>query len=555
MTSAIITVTQGDFLYIDEWIQYHHNIGVDLFLIAYNGDHKNFDKLSKYDYVKYFDFSTNNQTNLFNEFDGKISKMGWVNFWSNTANILFLYLKTFFKDKVKYVALIDTDEFISPNEKIENITQYLDNIYNQNLLSEFIHMQFYNGDNHIYYEDKPVLKRFTYAKNNEPYDDGKTKGFKKSIINIQHNEIDNLRIWGFHDNSYSHELNNLPFDKIVLKHFFTKSLEEWIMKMDPYNDKDYFKRFKGKLFGNIGYYMYNDITEEGIKVIPNLLKKYNIDYYPEIEEIDNDFRNIYMKYNNIKLEDYMIWCTYHDKKLIDEFKLKESDTFKLFYTKKDLPNRYSINHLQQFLCEWVTQYYVWKNCIKTKYVGFCHYRRIINVDEDVLKTFKENNIYYHHYFPLRFAKCIKDEWLLGGLNLHVDLIKEYLQTKEKYNKYLDCFDYVMNNQPCMNFGELYVCKWDIFEELMEFIEDYIKFLFYKLFNIEYKELYEYSVEEHRQMAVFLNNINWNLFEQEHIKKGDWDPNNTPPFYGGNRSLAFMIEMVEGLFWELYKKTN
>ena len=110
----------------------------------------------------------------------------------------------------------------------------------------------------------------------------------------------------------------------------------------------------------------------------------------------------------------------------------------------------------------------------------------------------------------------------------------------------------MNNQSYMNFGELYVCKWDIFEELMEFIEDYIKFLFYKLFNIESKELYKYSIEEHKQMAIFLNNTNWNLFEQEHIKRGDWDPNNPPPFYGGDRSLAFMIEMVEGLFWELYK---
>ena len=320
-------------------------------------------------------------------------------------------------------------------------------------------------------------------------------------------------------------------------------------------------------YDQLSFYLNNENYNKRTKFIDELKAQNivieNIQFagYPRclafiIESIIGLYFNIFMNNNNLNNEsykiDYMIWCTYHDEKLIDEFKLKETDTFKLFYTKKDLPNRYSINHLQQFLCEWVTQYYVWKNYIKTEYVGFCHYHRIINVDENVLKTLKENNIYYHHYFPLRFAKCIKDEWLLGGLNLHVDLIKEYLQTKEKYSKYLDHFDYVMNNQSYMNFGELYICKWDIFEELMEFIEDYIKFLFYKLFNIEYKELYEYSIEEYKQIAIFLNNTNWNLFEQEHIKRGDWDPNNPHPFYGGDRSLAFMIEMVEGLFWELYE---
>ena len=34
--TCILTVTQGDFDYIEEWIEYHHNIGIDLFLIGYN---------------------------------------------------------------------------------------------------------------------------------------------------------------------------------------------------------------------------------------------------------------------------------------------------------------------------------------------------------------------------------------------------------------------------------------------------------------------------------------------------------------------------------------
>ena len=31
--------------------------------------------------------------------------------------------------------------------------------------------------------------------------------------------------------------------------------------------------------------------------------------------------------------DYKIWCTYHDKNLIDKYDLKETENFKLYYTK------------------------------------------------------------------------------------------------------------------------------------------------------------------------------------------------------------------------------
>ena len=84
-----------------------------------------------------------------------------------------------------------------------------------------------------------------------------------------------------------------------------------------------------------------------------------------IESIIGLYFNIFMDNNNMKTikMDYMIWCTYHDKKLIDEYQLKETSNFKLFYTKDNLDG-YSLNYVQKYLCEWVTQYYVWKNNLK-----------------------------------------------------------------------------------------------------------------------------------------------------------------------------------------------
>lgn len=245
---------------------------------------------------------------------------------------------------------------------------------------------------------------------------------------------------------------------------------------------------------------------------------------------------------------YKIYCTYHNKKLVDEYNLKETNNFKLFYTKDNLEG-YSLNHLQLYLNEFVTQYYIWKNNIKSDYVGFCHYRRIININEHILEDLQKNNIYLAQYWSLSYTS-IKEEWLLDGLNIHVDLVKEYLKTNEKYVKYLENFDYIMNNQNCINFGELYICKWEIFDKLMNFIEGYIQFLFYKLFNIEYKELYEYTLEEYQILIKYLNDTNLNLHKEEHIKRGDYSRNLT--FFGGDRALGFAIEMTEALFWELDK---
>lgn len=42
-----------------------------------------------------------------------------------------------------------------------------------------------------------------------------------------------------------------------------------------------------------------------------------------------------------------------------------------------LPNIFYLNY---FLCEFTTFYYVWYNKIMSKYIGFCHYRRLLPID-------------------------------------------------------------------------------------------------------------------------------------------------------------------------------
>ena len=252
--------------------------------------------------------------------------------------------------------------------------------------------------------------------------------------------------------------------------------------------------------------------------------------------------------------DVKIYCTYHDPKLIDEYNLKETENFKLFYTKSDLSG-YSINYTELYLNEFVTQYYIWKNQIKSEYVGFCHYRRnfLNSINDSILKQLDKEGVYTFNYSDLRFGKNIKEELLLGGLNNHIDLLKEYINIYYPNNK--NQIVNILINCNKISFGELYIAKWDIFNQLMEFINNYIIFIFNRLLNINHNELYEYTLQDYDKLALYLNNTNWNLYKEEHIKNNTWNDDNPPPFYGGKRSIGFMIEMFEGIFWELNKLTN
>jgi len=270
--------------------------------------------------------------------------------------------------------------------------------------------------------------------------------------------------------------------------------------------------------------------------------------------------------------DYKIWCTYHDKKLIEEYNLRELNNFKLFYTKENFENNViSLNYVQEFLNEWVTQYYVWKNNIKSDLVGFCHYRRNIYqyINDDLL-----NHVYnysqYKTFITAPVNIVIKGNYLYDcndysilmdykffGLELHYDLILNYI--KENYSSYIyertiKVFNSVYSRQ---NYGEIYICKWNIFCELMKFIDEYIKYLFNKLCNLPIKELYEYTYEEYDNLSHYLNNENFRLRKEYIDKIFNLNTVDTSKFQfaGYPRSIAFMIEYIIGIFWNIFINGN
>lgn len=270
--------------------------------------------------------------------------------------------------------------------------------------------------------------------------------------------------------------------------------------------------------------------------------------------------------NNIE---YKIYCTYHDKKLINEYQLKETSNFKLFYTKDNLDG-YSLNYVQKYLCEWVTQYYVWKNNLKEDIIGFCHYRRnIMNAINNDLLEHVINYSQYKTFMPIPINQLIKNnysydfdncsillDYKLFGLELHYDLILDYV--KENYSPYIvKRTNEVLNSSSVsQNFCELYICKWDVFNNLMIFVDGYIKYLFIKLCNLQKKELYNYTYDEYDQLSFYLNNENYNKKTKflDELKAQNIVIENIQ-FAGYPRCLAFIIESIIGLYFNIFMNAN
>lgn len=266
--------------------------------------------MPKYDYVRYFDFSIND--NPINErFDAK--KLGYFACYEPEDAYIkrnvspqvamldnMLHCVKYMYPNIDYTIVIDTDEFINIKNGITNINDFLDKFFPKINSSCQIQMCFYSSDD-IYYEDKPCRERFNKGKflMNRDLD----PGCHKIIINNKHWDFPKINIMSAHYCSLY--INGFRFDRniIELQHFFTKSLEEWISKFNRNNDRSYIDRFKGALIKHFFYDFsgnkFNEITEEKMKAIPELLKKYNIDYDPSTEEIDDEIRELYKKYNNL----------------------------------------------------------------------------------------------------------------------------------------------------------------------------------------------------------------------------------------------------------------
>lgn len=164
----------------------------------------------------------------------------------------------------------------------------------------------------------------------------------------------------------------------------------------------------------------------------------------------------------------------------------KNDCYKEFITTHtpELPN---INPLNRFLSEFVAMWYVWKNNIYSQYVGFCHYRRLIKLQDIRLdkldgkiqyfykqtwnKDFLKRTFFGNDEYPFisrRTGQGMPEhistdviEYLKSQTIIPQNILKEYCNPTDKF--------YYYNR-------EIFFCEWDIFCDLMKFINGYVDFI-------------------------------------------------------------------------------
>ena len=168
-----------------------------------------------------------------------------------------------------------------------------------------------------------------------------------------------------------------------------------------------------------------------------------------------------------------IWCSYHNNKLIKEYNLQNTNIIKLFNTSKVNIKGENINYLNEYLGEFCTLYYVWKNNIKSDIIGFCHYRRMFN--KIYYDFINENNV---QIFQDSFCEFSKNNIIGNGLNEYL-----LLNCKDFYDK----LNWI-NNEKGFNCSlkTMFISKWDIFEDICKFIFGYLDFIFDK-YNLNWKK--------------------------------------------------------------------
>lgn len=160
------------------------------------------------------------------------------------------------------------------------------------------------------------------------------------------------------------------------------------------------------------------------------------------------------------MEDLIIWRTYHKKELVDLYSLKDDPPYRLFNSNDLDVVGENINKLNPFYSELVTLYWVWKNKVKSKYVGFCHYRRVfgqtVELEDDEVQVLESMN------FGMSVFQYYK---LCHNYNDMYDMFEILNSIYGEGNKYVD---YMLNSQVFIPYCSFIMC-YERFEQLCEFL--------------------------------------------------------------------------------------
>ncbi|MCL2848261.1 MAG: glycosyltransferase family 92 protein [Firmicutes bacterium] len=266
---AVQCIARQEEKYFKEWIEHHLRIGIEFIYIYDNNDVSDKGKLEKF-----------LQSALSLEDFSKIKVIPWH------EAMLFQQFEALndcvekHKSDIKWLLSIDLDEFFIVEKPMAEFLEdfsYASQVY--------FSWESIGADGQLHYENKPVVKRFKNTFDCKDYGQGKimfrpkrlkqwsihsAELFQGKTVNVLHKEIEV-------PDSYNH-----IYKTAWIKHYFTKSLEEWMEKM------------RRGCADHLWCRRYSHFFE----VNPDLIKHYNVTFSKQVQVHGNSSEELlYDKYD------------------------------------------------------------------------------------------------------------------------------------------------------------------------------------------------------------------------------------------------------------------
>ena len=216
MKTAICVIIKDEQDYLDEWLDYHLNLGIDeIYLYEDYGSLSHSTIAEKYGdraHLNSIDVIFQNNFNWFREYSPKKDSL--------IQEKLFFWFPITYKEQFDWILFIDLDEFLILKQPLH---QLLDEYTDKSGI--LLNWRWYGANGHIKKPEgkvmdnytKPVTSTFDYHWAYKSFMNCKNWTYWEKHLHKIHGAVFPLTEFGIH--------------KAYLNHYFTKSWEEWKFKL------------------------------------------------------------------------------------------------------------------------------------------------------------------------------------------------------------------------------------------------------------------------------------------------------------------------------------
>lgn len=284
MKLLLVAIVKNENRYLNEWVDYHYNLGFDKIVICDNNDIDG-------EVIK-------NKKVIVEDFRGK-HESGYVNgvLHSGIQGAAYNYCYKKYSNDYDWIAFFDIDEFLTLRDGLQ-LKDFLKNT--DNISQIYISSKTYGDNNNLVYKKKPVTERFTTPVKQTGYCDNKYdfNPFKSIIktkqkfikilchgsiccgrtINTNYETIPNYYIL--------YTLIPGVYDNMYIKHYETKSTFEFFERHLNKTSATGIE-LKHNNINNLynKYFTYNEWTIDKF----NIIKKY---FYNKLDIVANQHTNL-----------------------------------------------------------------------------------------------------------------------------------------------------------------------------------------------------------------------------------------------------------------------